>query len=127
MILIHVHWDPVQCPANDEIAEKTQSATASTFNTTDSSYTFVAGILGSSGSIYYAVQAGNTNSIIVKDSSSGTNLWGKVIMSSKIAAKSFILSDDESYIYNTDTSGTNQIEFFQFSTTDGSFVKKFER
>ena len=58
----------------------------------------MAGILGRSGSVYYAAQVGGADSIIIKESPSGTNIWSIVILISQIAAKSFILSDDEKYI-----------------------------
>ena len=87
----------------------------------------MAGILGGSGSVYYGIQSGDSDSILQKDDSSGNNVWSKNISSWSITGKSLVLSDDERYIYFSDTQSNNRIEIFKFNTNDGSFIKKFER
>ena len=81
-------------------------------------------VYGKSGNLYYAASDGTT-AIFGKDDKEGQRIWAKAYKDHLFRSNSFVVSEDEKFMYTIEDENSNYLQILKINATDGSLDKQY--
>lgn len=113
----------ITCPSTVQLTT-VQYSIKNTFTTATTGVNYESAALGQiSSSVYYAGTINVWDLVIYKEKSDGTQEWARVYSPHAIYRKSFVVANDEQYLYAM--KNTAAVDILKINASTGALVKRY--